>query len=278
MGKGLKIGLATLGIALLLLFIDPALALVPLVLFLLLLLAAPFMYRFGFFLPVISRGSGGQPRVALTFDDGPDPVTTPLLLERLAAHQAPATFFVTGRRAAAHPDLIRAILAAGHTIGNHSYNHDTLAAFKGFDRIFAEIAQTQRLLTEMGVTPLLFRPPVGITYPDLGKVLPRLGLTAVTFSCRARDGGNRAIGRLAARILRRVRAGDIVMLHDSRPQRRAHLGHWLAEIDRILAGIAQKGLAIRSLAELIGRPVDCRPAASHGSCASRADRRPDNRP
>ncbi|MBI5552286.1 MAG: polysaccharide deacetylase family protein [Desulfobacterales bacterium] len=275
MSKGLKIGLTTLGIAMLLLFIDPALSLVPLALFLLLLLAAPFMYRFGFFLPIVSRGRSGQPIVALTFDDGPDPVTTPLLLERLAARHAPATFFVTGRRAAAHPELIRAILAAGHTIGNHSYNHDTLAAFKGPRRIFAEIAETQRLLTQMGVTPLLFRPPVGITYPGLGKVLPQLGLTAVTFSCRARDGGNRAIGRLAARILRRVRADDIIMLHDSRPQRRAHLGHWLAEIDRILAGIAQKGLAIRPLAELIGRPVELRPG---GDCASRADRPPGSRP
>lgn len=275
MSKGLKIGLATLGIALLLLFIDPALSLVPIALFLLLLLAAPFMYRFGFFLPIIIRGRSGQPIVALTFDDGPDPVTTPLLLERLAAHHAPATFFVTGRRAAAHPELIQAILAAGHTIGNHSYNHDTLAAFKGPQRILSEIAETQRLLTRLGVTPLLFRPPVGITYPGLGKVLPRLGLTAVTFSCRARDGGNRSIARLCQRILRRVRADDIIMLHDSRPQRRAHLAHWLAEIDRILAGIAQKGLAIRPLAELIGRPAALLPG---GDYASRADRRPGNLP
>ena len=211
----------------------------------------------------------------MTFDDGPDPTTTPLLLERLAAHRAPATFFVTGRRAAAHPELIQAILAAGHTIGNHSYNHDTLVAFKGARRIFAEIAETQQLLIRLGVTPLLFRPPVGITYPALGNVLPRLDLTAVTFSCRARDGGNRSIGRLSARIIGRARPDDIIMLHDSRPRRRRHLSHWLAEIDRILAGISQKGLAVRPLAELIGRPVDLRPG---DGCASRADRRPDSRP
>jgi peptidoglycan/xylan/chitin deacetylase (PgdA/CDA1 family) len=275
MTKGNKIGLTTLAIALLLLFIAPTLSLVPLALFLLLLLAAPFMYRFGFFLPVISRGRTGQPVVALTFDDGPDPMTTPLLLERLAAYRAPATFFVTGRRAAAHPELVQAILAGGHTIGNHSYNHDTLVAFKGARRIFAEIAETQRLLTRLGVTPLLFRPPVGITYPALGNVLPRLGLTTVTFSCRARDGGNRSIARLCQRILRRVRADDIIMLHDSRPQRRAHLGHWLAEIDQILAGIAEKGLTIRPLAELIGQAVDLR---SGDGCASRAGRRPDSHP
>ncbi len=258
MSKGHKIAIGMLTVALLLAWADPALALVPLVLSLLLYLAAPFMYRFGFFLPVISRGRSGLRAVALTFDDGPDPVTTPLLLERLAAHQAPATFFVTGRRAAAYPDLIQAILAAGHTIGNHSFSHDSLVAFKGRRQIFTEIAETQRILSGMGVTPMLFRPPVGITYPGLRKVLPRLGLACVTFSCLARDGGNRSIARLSERILQRVRPDDIIMLHDSRPQRRKHLSHWLTEIDRILAGLPQKGLGVRPLADLIGRPVDRR--------------------
>jgi peptidoglycan/xylan/chitin deacetylase (PgdA/CDA1 family) len=169
LSKGHKIALGMLMAALLLAWAHPALALVPLVLLLMLYLIAPFMYRFGFFLPVISRGRTGLPVVALTFDDGPDPITTPLLLERLAAHQAPATFFVTGRRAAAYPELIQAILAAGHTIGNHSFSHDSLVAFKGRRRIFTEIAETQRILREMGVTPMLFRPPVGITYPEIGR-------------------------------------------------------------------------------------------------------------
>ena len=222
MSKIQQIGGAALVCALVLALVDARLALVPAALFLLLFLSAPFIYRFGFFLPIISRGCSGRKIVALTFDDGPDPVTTPLLLDLLAAHGVAATFFVIGRRAKAHPELIRAILDHGHTIGNHSFSHDTLVAFKGVQMIEAEIAASQRVLSGLGVTPLLFRPPVGITYPLLGSVLAGLGLTAVTFSCLARDGGNRSIGRLAERILRRVRPDDIIMLHDGLPVRSAH--------------------------------------------------------
>jgi peptidoglycan-N-acetylglucosamine deacetylase len=270
--------------------VDARLALVPAALFLLLCLIAPFMYRFGFFLPVISRGCSGQRIVALTFDDGPDPATTPLLLDLLAAHGVRATFFVIGRRAKAHPALIRMILDGGHTVGNHSFSHDTLVAFKGVQMVEAEIAASQRVLSGLGVTPLVYRPPVGITYPLLGRVLPGLGLTAVTFSCLARDGGNRSIGRLAERILRRVRPDDIIMLHEGLPLRSAPVSHWLGQVSKILAGIAQKGLKIRPLAEVIGRSVDRRTALGgspckngpagmgpSGNCASTADRRPDSR-
>lgn len=290
MSKIQQIGGAALVCALALALVDARLALVPAALFLLLFLIAPFIYRFGFFLPVISRGCSGRKIVALTFDDGPDPVTTPLLLDLLAVHGVAATFFVIGRRAKAHPELIRAILDHGHTIGNHSFSHDTLVAFKGVQMIEAEIAASQRVLSGLGVTPLLFRPPVGITYPLLGSVLAGLGLTAVTFSCLARDGGNRSIGRLAERILRRVRPDDIIMLHDGLPVRSAPTSHWLREVSKILAGIAQKGLKIRPLAEVIGRSVDRRAARGSsphtngrkgigpsGNCASTAGRRPDNR-
>lgn len=230
----------------------------PLTLFLLLCLVAPFLYRFGFYLPVISCGKSGRRIVALTFDDGPDPATTPLLLDLLSDHGVTATFFVTGRRAAAYPALINAILERGHTIGNHSFDHDSLVAFKGAKRIGREIFKAQQVLADLGVSPLLFRPPVGITYPGLGKALAGVGLTAVTFSCRARDGGNRSVNHLSERILRRVRPDDIIMLHDSRPRRPAHLSRWLDEVARILRGIPRKGLTVRPLAEVIGRGVDRR--------------------
>ena len=145
--------------------VDLRLALIPAALFLLLCLVAPFLFRFGFYLPIISRGRTGQRVVALTFDDGPDPATTPHLLRLLAAHDVPATFFVVGQRAAAYPELIRAILDGGHTIGNHSFRHDSLVAFRGPEKIAAEILTAQRVLEGLGVTPMVFRPPVGITYP-----------------------------------------------------------------------------------------------------------------
>ena len=285
MSYGQKIGLAalvcTLGTAL----VDLRLALIPLVFFLLLCLAAPFLFRFSFYLPIISRGCTGNNVVALTFDDGPDPATTPHLLRLLAAHGVPATFFVVGERAAAYPELIQAILDAGHTIGNHSFSHDSLVAFRGARKITEEILAAQHVLEDLGVTPMVFRPPVGVTYPGLAKVLERLGLAAVTFSCRACDRGNRSIGRLAERILGRVRPDDIIMLHDQPPVHQTSVSQWLAEVEAILCGIPRKGLAIRSLSELIGRPVDSRsPRAPHmqvdgqlDNCASTRGPMPDSR-
>jgi peptidoglycan-N-acetylglucosamine deacetylase len=285
LSNGQKIALAALVCALGMALVDPRLALIPAALFLLLCVVAPFLFRFGFYLPIISRGCTGQRVVALTFDDGPDPATTSHLLRLLAAHGVPATFFVVGQRAAAYPELIRAILDGGHTIGNHSFRHDSLVAFRGPEKIAAEILAAQNVLEGLGVTPMVFRPPVGITYPGLAKVLERLGLAAVTFSCRARDRGNRSIGRLAERILGRARPDDIIMLHDLLPVHRVNLPRWLAEVEAILAGIPRKGLEFRPLSELIGRPVDRRPgqatrthaAGPAGDCASTEGRRPDNR-
>lgn len=255
-----KIGILTLLMAAVLALIDLPLSTIPLAIFLLLFLTAPFMHQLGFFMPVISRGHSNQLAVALTFDDGPDPKSTPALLQLLKRHRVQATFFTIGRQAANHPELIRAILAHGHTIGNHGYHHDALAAFKGTRRVLDEIVATQRVLAECGVTPRVFRPPVGITYPAMGVALTKLKMTAVTFSCRAWDRGNRSITPISRRILNRVQPGDIIMLHDSFPPQQGKLSRWLEEVALILTGIGEKGIVIRPLAELIGRPVDHRPA------------------
>lgn len=260
-----KISLLAVLAAAVLALIDLPLATVPLAILLLLFLTAPFVHQLGFFMPVISRGHSSQQAVALTFDDGPDPMGTPALLQLLKRHRVQATFFTVGRQAARHPDLIRAILAHGHTIGNHGYHHDPLAAFKGARRVLDEIVTTQQVLADSGVAPLVFRPPVGITYPAMGAALARLNMTAVTFSCRAWDRGNRSIAHISRRILNRVQPGDIIMLHDRLPPQGAEPARWLDEVAFILTGLGEKGLVVRPLAELIGRPVDRRSAIrGHG--------------
>jgi peptidoglycan/xylan/chitin deacetylase (PgdA/CDA1 family) len=281
-----KIGVAAFICAVGLAQVDLRLTLIPTFLFILLCLVAPFLPRFSFYLPIISSGHTGRQVVALTFDDGPDPATTPPLLRLLGVQGVPATFFVIGRRAAAYPDLIRAILDAGHSIGNHSFNHDPFVGFKGQERIAEEVLMTQRVLDDLGVTPLVFRPPMGVTYPGLGKVLRELGLGTVTFSCRAFDRGNRSIGHLAERILGKARGDDIIMLHDLPPVHPASIPGWLAEVEALLSGITRRGLEIRPLSELIGRPVDRMPqhqpgiqaVGPVGSFASTRDRKPGGRP
>ncbi len=248
-------GIVSFFAAILLAFVDVPLSLIPLSAFIALCAVAPFLPRFSFFLPVISSGNSGKPAVAITFDDGPDPVSTPALLELLSKHKIYATFFVTGKEAFEHPRLIKEILDRGHTVGNHSYSHDNLIMFKSSKALIKEIASTQDILRKFEITPLAFRPPVGITNPRLGKVLDKADMYNVNFNCRAIDGGNRWIRNLSERILRRVHPDAIVALHDVKPRDATLFPYWLNEVDLIFSGIREKGLAILPLSELIGRPV-----------------------
>ncbi|WP_054033105.1 polysaccharide deacetylase family protein [Desulfatitalea tepidiphila] len=248
-------GIGAVFLALLLLPFDARIAVVPLVLFFLLCMVAPFLPGFGFFLPVISRGRTDRPVVALTFDDGPNPNSTPFLLDLLDRHQAAATFFVNGRTARRHPDLIREIVARGHTIGNHSYSHDNFVMFKRPRTLIREIEATQRVLRRHGVVPLLFRPPVGVTSPRLCNAMEATGMVVVNFSRRAADMGNRRVHRLAERILKRLRPGDIIMLHDIPPATEALCEEWRRQVEAVMAGIRQRGLVVVPLEQLIDRPV-----------------------
>jgi peptidoglycan/xylan/chitin deacetylase (PgdA/CDA1 family) len=251
----LAAGSAAFAAALVLLFVRPSLAAIPPAIFVLMCLVTPFWPGSGFFLPVVHRRKTDRRAVCLTFDDGPDPDVTPRLLELLSRHGAPATFFVTGVSAERCPGLIRELLLGGHSLGNHSYHHDVLLMLRSRARLREEIARMQELLAAFAVRPLTFRPPVGITNPRLGGVLDELGLTCVLFSCRAGDMGNRRIAGLADAILKKVRPGDIILLHDVKPRGACTVGTWLAEMERILCGLKERGYEVLPLAELIGRPV-----------------------
>ena len=247
-------GVAALLLAILLSLLSPALALLPLALFLLSCLAAPFIAGYGFFLPVISRGSPENNQVALTFDDGPWPASTPILLDLLARHNLQATFFVVGLQAAKYPDLIAAILAQGHSIGNHSLQHDAFLMLRRTKTLQEDIHTTQEILIKQGIRPLVFRPPSGITSPRLKQVLAREKLLAVNYSCRAMDGGNRNINNLAGKILRRLQPGDIIMLHDLPPRPKTSTSSWQRELDCLFAALQDNGRVV-PLEKIIHHPV-----------------------
>lgn len=257
---GEKTGIAAfLLAALFFVFQGPVWSIFPLAGFVLLCLVAPFATGYGFFLPVICRGPRKEGCLSLSFDDGPDTVTTPLILDILKFYQVTATFFVTGKNARRHPDLIARILEQGHAIGNHTYSHDPLIMLKSSRQLKEEIIKTQDILATHGIRPLVFRPPAGITNPKLGPVLSGLGLTAVNFSCRAMDNGNRRISGMASKILNRVKPGDIILMHDSKPRTgmpdNQFIPGFLTELKRVLDGLETQERSVVPLAELIGQPV-----------------------
>ena len=154
--------------------------------------------------------------VCLTFDDGPDPRTTPRILDLLDRHGAKASFFCVGEKAAAHPAIVREIARRGHSIENHSYHHSYAFACFGIARMSREIDLAQRALHGItGRQPGFFRAPAGFRSPLLDFVLARRGLRYVSWTRRGFDmlPGDRT--RVLERLTRGLAAGDVLLLHDT---------------------------------------------------------------
>ncbi len=164
-------------------------------------------------LPLAAAARG---EVVLTFDDGPDPLVTPRVLDLLDQYQVRASFFCIGAKAAAHPELLKEILRRGHSVENHSYHHSPFFPLYGIARLRREVQHTQN--TVVGITgraPLFFRAPAGFRSPFLDFVLARCGLDYVSWTRRGFDGVRCDPARVLQRLSRGLAAGDVLLLHDT---------------------------------------------------------------
>lgn len=153
--------------------------------------------------------------VALTIDDGPDPLVTPLVLDLLDRHAARATFFCIGAQAALHPELCRDIVRRGHAIENHSQLHRHNFSLLGTAKLQRELQAAQDTLGSLsGTPPRFFRAPAGLRNPFLDPVLQRMGLQLASWTRRGFDTRNGNAAAVARILTRGLRAGDILLLHD----------------------------------------------------------------
>jgi peptidoglycan/xylan/chitin deacetylase (PgdA/CDA1 family) len=205
----------------------------------------------------------GASAVAITIDDGPDPEVTARVLEVLAAHEARATFFCVGERVARHAPLARAIVAAGHEIGNHTYRHLNRFALLGPRAIGAEIARAQETIAAAtGLVARFFRAPAGLRNPFLEPVLARANLQLVSWTRRGFDTVNASADRVLARLTRNLRAGDILLLHDGHAARTAAGVPVILEVlPRLLAVLADARLAPVTLGSALAHTIADPPAA-----------------
>ena len=188
--------------------------------------------------PVARPRLPGGGRVALTFDDGPDPVHTPSVLTRLRAAGTTGTFFLVGERAAAAPDVVGRVVADGHAIGNHTFTHPRLKWWD-FRAAGREVARCEALLSELAPSQSRwFRPPFGRLTPGLWAAARKQGLRVVTWSLDSGDWRCRSAtdaAACAAEVLALVRPGDTVLVHDDHP--------WAGPIlDIVLPVLADRGL------------------------------------
>jgi peptidoglycan/xylan/chitin deacetylase (PgdA/CDA1 family) len=194
-------------------------------------------------------GLGRPDHVALTFDDGPDPLGTPAILDILAEFGITATFFVLGRQVAAHRGVARRLTAEGHEIGLHGWHHrnslfvSPRSLRNSLRRAVDEISDTT------GVVPVLYRPPYGISTAATFWAARGLGLTPVLWGAWGKDWSARATPETVLRTLRgQVRGGCTVLLHDS--DCTSAPGSWRATagaLRPLVRGLTAQGLTVGPL-------------------------------
>jgi len=171
----------------------------------------------GFYLKAVCRLKNAKDSIALTFDDGPHPRFTPLILELLKAHNATAAFFCTGKSIDDNPGWAKQIAEQGHIVGNHTYGHSPWFDFWGVKRMTAELQRCdESILRETGSKPLFFRPPYGVTTPSLGRAVRKMNYSTIGWSIRSYDTTDDSADVIFNRIKKQIRGGDIVLLHDNR--------------------------------------------------------------
>jgi endo-1,4-beta-xylanase len=181
--------------------------------------------------------------VALTFDDGPDPTSTPRLLAALRRAGLRATFFDLGQRVAEYPKLARQTVAYGNAVEDHTWDHRSLTGVSTRTsaptsrRVTTELDRAKRaILSATGQRPQFFRPPYGDTSAVVQRLAGQLGLIEVGWTVDSKDYTDISTRHLVANVLH-LRAGGVVIMHDA-----AHIPDTIAAVPVIAAGLRARGL------------------------------------
>lgn len=155
-------------------------------------------------------------QVSITFDDGPNPEFTPLVLKLLKKYNAKATFFCIGQNIKRYPELVKDCIQQGHSIGNHTYSHSNYFGFLSTKKVISELQQTNTLTKKLiGVTMQFYRPAFGVTNPRIKRALKTTGLQSIGWSIRSLDTTSRSADKVLKRITKKISRGDIILLHDT---------------------------------------------------------------
>ncbi|WP_100399095.1 polysaccharide deacetylase family protein [Bacillus sp. FJAT-44742] len=167
---------------------------------------------------VFLHGPTTENRVALTFDDGPDPRFTPEILDILAEYNIPATFFLMGARAEESPELARRITEEGHVVGNHTFWHPDLVEEGDIETLVNEVTRTEDTLAGIiDYRTTLFRPPYGFLYDELVEELQALEYSVIAWSVDSLDWQNIGPQEIAQNVLEDIHPGAIILMHDGAP-------------------------------------------------------------
>lgn len=210
--------------------------------------------RSRFYGKVCSNGNRNCPRIALTFDDGPNEPYTSHVLSILEQYRIKATFFVIGQNARRHPETCRQIVTAGNVIGNHSYHHHKSLCLRRGKAVARDIELANQAIYECtGFEPKLFRPPHGFRTPWLMRTVRHLGYTVVTWDNMTSDWKAEKSGEEIVRtIVQRAKPGGVIVMHDGRDTRLSYdRSHMLQALPQIIDALKQKGFDFVTMPELL---------------------------
>ncbi|MEP9352206.1 polysaccharide deacetylase family protein [Xanthobacter sp. KR7-65] len=191
--------------------------------------------------------------IALTFDDGPSPETTPRLLQMLRERNIKATFFVLGNMVAKHPEVLKMIADEGHEIGSHSWSHPQLTRIS-MASVDKELGNTSEAIFQAtGKRPIYLRPPYGSMKPSLRTYIEdKYGLTIVNWSVDPNDWKNRNSQAVYDAIMAQVKPGAIVLSHDIYPST-------VDAMPRVLDDLAAKGYKFATLSQMVAMDKPLKP-------------------
>jgi Predicted xylanase/chitin deacetylase len=204
----------------------------------------------------ILNGPRNSKRIALTFDDAPDPRFTPQILDTLASYDVCATFFIVGSRAVKHPALVRRIHQEGHTIGNHSYNHAVLSQLSPRE-FHTQIWRTDAIVSKIiGYHPRFVRPPYGEMLPNQVAWSRKSGYTVVNWDVDSVDWRNNPnSGIILHNIKKTLQPGSIVLQHAGGGYGQ-DLSGTIQALPVLISQLRKKGYTFVTLPELLNQPAD----------------------
>lgn len=207
----------------------------------------------GLFGKVIWRGPDSKRQIALTFDDGPNPLATPEVLKILSQSGVKATFFVLGHNAARFPQLLKAIAKAGHEIEIHGLNHSPFFIVMTPRHIRETISRTRDIIIALtGRTPHFYRPLFGNRTPWLLSQAEKLGLTSVTWSVDPQDSWLRPTpASIIAKARSQMHNGAIILLHDGCGTDACHREATIRALPELIKMIKEEKFSFATLDELL---------------------------
>ncbi len=217
------INLFTLGVVVILLIVNyfvsfsPVYYLIPGLLWLIVTLLGSINIRWNYHL--ISRNHNkavSENIVSITFDDGPNPEFTPMILDLLSKYNAKASFFCIGDRVNNYPELFQRIIREGHTVGNHTHSHSNWFGFYSAERVISELRKTNAVIQDKsGLQAKMYRPAFGVTNPHIKKAIKAIDLNSIGWNRRSFDTTRLSEKKIVNRITKGLLKGDIILLHDS---------------------------------------------------------------